>query len=116
MGKFMVVDLKMATVVPQDMVVLAGSSIVNDLMQGVVNGELPARLGIELASPGVSLGDVSEYMKRRWMDWLAADVERVKAERARLAVVEVDDDNCLLEPFLVWDVGTPLTEAEAWFK
>lgn len=116
MNKFMIVGLQMETVVPQDMVVLAGAGIVNDLMQGVVNGELPASLNIQLASPEVLLGDVSDYMKRRWLDWLAEDVGRVKAERERLSEIGVGDDNCILEPFIVWDRGTPLSEVEAWFK
>lgn len=115
-NSLMKVHLEMDTVVPHGFMDVAGPKVIGELMEGAASGELPATLEIELASPDVTLGDVSPYMKRRWLDWLAADADQVKKARAALAAVEVDDDNCLAEPFLVWQQGTSFAEVEAWFR
>lgn len=116
MEKFAKVSLVLETAVPQGLIALAGNGVVDDILRGVVQGEIPAVLEIETVNAELSLVDVRPYLRQRWLDRLATNKELVKSERRRLKEIDVDDDGRITEEFLVWEIGTPVVEIEAWFK
>lgn len=114
-NQFMLISLRVNTVVPHDMVTLGGQMILADLVQGVASGNIPATLNIETASDA-SLADLSPFIREQWLYRLAGDMERLKVDRRRLGSVAVNDDAQIAADFLAWAAGTPVSDIEAWFR
>jgi hypothetical protein len=112
----MKVHLEIDCVVPHDLAPLIQGQVIEAIAQAVVNGQLSAKMEIELASDEVSLGDVSQAIKEMWLARLAVDVMRLDQAKAQFEDMPIDDFGQTEEPFLIWDVGTSVADIEAWFN
>lgn len=111
----MKVHLEVDCVVPHDLAPLIQGQVIEAIAQAVVNGQLAAKMEIELASDEVSLSDVSPAIKEMWLARLAFDAMRLDEAKARLKELPVDDFGKTEEPFLIWGAGSSIADVQAWF-
>lgn len=109
------VSISMNLLLPQDYVAMAGTGLINELATAVAIGKLPIQMTVSLATTGSPSG-VPQVIRDMWLKRIARDEGRVTAVSRLAADLDTDEEGKLARSFLVWPVGTPIGEVEAWIE
>ena len=109
------VSISMNLLLPQDYVAMAGTDLISDLATAVATGKLPVQMNISLATAGNPSG-VPQAIRDMWLARIAEDEGRVKAVSILATKLDTDEEDKLTHAFLVWPVGTPVGDVEAWIE
>lgn len=113
--RFANVSITMNLLLPQDYVAMAGTGLIGELATVAAAGKLPVQLNISLATAGDPLG-VPQAIRELWLKRIAEDEGRTTAVSRLAEDLDADEEGKLLHRFLVWPVGTPIGEVEAWIE
>lgn len=109
------VSISMNLLLPQDYVAMAGTGLIGELAAAAAAGKLPVQLTVSLATAGSPSG-VPQAIRDMWLARIAQDEGRVTAVSRLAEDLDVDEEGKLASSFLVWPVGTPVGEVEAWIE
>ena len=109
------VSISMNLLLPQDYVAMVGTGLIGELATAVAAGKLPVQLTVSLATAGSPSG-VPQVIRDMWLTRIAEDEGRVTAVSRLAADLDTDEEGKLTRSFLVWPVGTPVGDVEAWIE
>lgn len=109
------VSISMNLLLPQDYVAMTGTGLIGELATAVAAGKLPVQLNVSLATTGSPAG-VPQAIRDMWLARIAEDEGRVTAVSRLAEDLDVDEDGKLTHSFLVWPMGTPIGDVEAWIE
>lgn len=113
--RFANVSISLSLLLPQDYVAMAGTALVGELAAAAAAGRLPVQMTISLAATG-NVTAVPQAIREAWLERIADDEGRVTAVSRLAAELDVDEEGKLTQAFLVWPVGTPVGDVEAWIE
>lgn len=109
------ISVSINLLLPQDYVAMAGTLLIAELAAAVAAGKLPVQMNISLATTGTPAG-VPQAIRDMWLARIAEDEGRVTAVSRLAEDLDTDEEGKLTRSFLVWPVGTPVGDVEAWIE